>query len=67
MVEVRRVSDRVMADVLVFEVDMLRLICGYAQQSGRSLEEMQSFRDELKGEWDTHSASDFGMCVGDVN
>ena len=43
------VSDRVMAVVLVFEKDVLRLICGYAPQSGGSLEAKQSFYDELKG------------------
>ena len=37
VVEVRRVSDRVMT-VDVFEEDVLRLICGYAPQSERSLE-----------------------------
>ena len=40
MVDVRRVSDGVMT--VVFEEDVLRLICGYAPQSGRSLEEKQS-------------------------
>ena len=39
VVEVRRVSDRVMSVVVVFEEDGLRLICGHAPQSGRSLEE----------------------------
>ena len=29
--------------VVVFEEDVLRLICGNAQQSGRSLEGTQSF------------------------
>ena len=29
--------------VVVFEEEVLRLICGYALQSGRSLEEKQSF------------------------
>ena len=33
--QVIRVSDRVMAVVLVFEEDMLRLIRGYFPQSGR--------------------------------
>ena len=37
------VSDRVMAFVLVFEEDVLRLICGYAPQNGISLEEKRSF------------------------
>ena len=47
VVEVRMVCDRVMT-VVVFE-DVLRFICGYAPQSGRSLEEKRSFYDELSG------------------
>ena len=42
VVEVRRVSDRVMI-VIVFKEDVLKLICGYAPQSGRGLEEKHSF------------------------
>ena len=34
VVEVRRISDRLM-NVVVFEEDVLRLICGYALQRGR--------------------------------
>ena len=37
--EVRKVSDIVMAVMMVFEVDVLRLICDYAPQGGRCLEE----------------------------
>ena len=37
-----------MAVVLVFEEDVMRLICGYAPQSGGSLAEKQSVCDELK-------------------
>ena len=33
------VSDRMMTPVVVFKQDVLRLICGLAPQSGRSLEE----------------------------
>ena len=36
VVEVRRVSDGVVT-VVVFKEDVLRLICGYAAQIGRSL------------------------------
>ena len=43
VVEVRRVGDRVMAVVVVFEEDVLRLICRDAQQSGRSLDEKHPF------------------------
>ena len=47
---------------------MLRLICEYAPQSGRSLEEKQYFYDKLKCEWDIHSAADdLVMCIGDFN
>ena len=37
-----------MTVVLAFEEDVLRVIWGYAPQSVRSLEEKQSFHDELK-------------------
>ena len=53
--------------LVVFEEDVLRLICGFAPQSGRSLEEKQSFYDELKCELDMHSACDLVMCLGDFN
>ena len=43
---------------------MLRLICGYAQKSERSLEEKLSIYDELKGEWDKHSVGDLVMSLG---
>ena len=46
---------------------MLRLICWYAPQSGRSLEVKESFYDELKGEWDMYSADDLVMCLGYIN
>ena len=54
------------AVVLVLEEDDQRLICGYAPQSGRSLEEKQSFHDELKGEWNIHGVVDL-VRLGDSN
>ena len=39
VVEVRRVSDRAMAVVLAFEEDVLKILCRYALQSGRSFDE----------------------------
>ena len=66
VVEVRRVSGRVMT-VVVFEEDVLRLICGCALQGGRSFEEKLSFYDELTGEWDMHSAGDIFICLGDFS
>ena len=52
---------------VVLEVDVLRLICGYAPQGGRRSEEKQAFHDKLKCEWDMHSADDLVMCLGDIN
>ena len=66
VVEVRTVSNSVMI-VVVFEEHVLRLICGHALQNGRSLQEKQTFYDELKGEWDMHSASELVMCLGDFS
>ena len=56
-----------MTVVVVIEEDVLRLTCGYAPQSGRSLEGKQSFYDEQKCEWDMHSEGDVVLCLGDVN
>ena len=42
-------SDRVLAVVLDFEEDVLRLICGYAVQSGKRLEEKQSSCRKCEG------------------
>ena len=37
VVEVRRKSDRVMAIVLAFEKEVIKVICAYAPQVGRSI------------------------------
>ena len=42
VVEVRSVSDRVMT-LVIFEEDVLRLICGHVPQGGRSFEENSLF------------------------
>ena len=46
---------------------LLRLICGYAPQGGRSLERKLSFYDELKDEFDMNSVDDLVVCLGDFN
>ena len=68
VVDVRMVSYRVMTVVVVgFEENVLRLICEYAPQGQRCLQEKQSLYDELKGAWDMHSAGDLVMCMGDFD
>ena len=44
--------------MLVSEEDVVRLICGTTLQSGRSLEEKQTFYDNPRKEWDMHSEDD---------
>ena len=41
--EVRRKSDRVMAMVLAFEEEVIRVICAHAPQAGRSESEKDQF------------------------
>ena len=67
VVEVRMVNNRVMAVVLLIERDVLKQIYRHASQGERSLEEKPSFYDELKGQWEMHSADDLVMHLGDFN
>ena len=50
--------------MLVFEDDVLRLICGYSLQSVRGLKEKQCYDDELKSEWDMHGVNGLAVCLG---
>ena len=63
VVQVGRVNDIVMTVVLIFEEIVLGPICGCTQQSGRSLEEKQSFYYELKGDGYLHSVDDLVMYL----
>ena len=56
-----------MTFVVVFEEDVLSLICGYVAQSGRIFEEKKSFHDVLKCECNVHSAGDLVMCLGEFS
>ena len=51
----RRRNDRVMTILMVFEEEVVRVICGYAPQSGRTREEKEHFYDEMASEWDVQS------------
>ena len=52
IVEVQRKSDRVMAKVLVFEEEVISVICAYAPQMRRSDCEKDQFYYEMASEWD---------------
>ena len=67
VVEVRRVSDRVMAVVLAFEKDVLRFNLRVCSTKWEIFLRKHSFYDKLKGEWDMHSSGDLDMWLGDFN
>ena len=49
--------------MLVFEYDVLTFMWACCAK----VEEKQSFYDELKGEWNMHSAGDLVMFMGEFN
>ena len=51
--------------VVVFDEDVLSLICRCALHSGGRFEERQSFYNVLKGDCGMHSAGELVMCLGD--
>ena len=66
-VEVRRKSDRVMAIVLILGREVMRVICAYGPQSGRTDAEKVHFYDEMGSEWDLGSSSKIIVSLGDFN
>ena len=67
VVEVRRRSDRVMSIVMVFEEEVLRVICGYGPQSGRTNAEKKQFYNALASEWELHNEGELVLGMGDFN
>ena len=67
VVEVRRKSDRVMAIVMAFEEEVVRVICGYAPQRGRIDVEKEQFYDDMASEWDLRSKDELVLGLGDFN
>ena len=52
VVEVRRKYNRVMAIVLAFEEEVIRVTCAYAPQVGKSECEKDQFYNDMASEWD---------------
>ena len=67
VVEVRRKSDRVMAMVLAFEEEVIRVICGYGPQVGRSRCEKDQFYNDVASEWDLQNPSEVVLGLGNFN
>ena len=67
VVEVRRKSDRVMTVVMALEEEVVRIICVYGPQSGRTGAEKERFYDDLRSEWDLHSVGELVLGMGAFN
>ena len=67
VVEVRRKSDRVMEIALTLGKEVIRVICAYGPQSGRTDAEKVHFYDEMGCEWDLGSSSEIIVSLGDFN
>ena len=67
VVEVRRKSGRVMTVVMALEEEVVRIICVYGLQSGRTGAEKERFYDDLRSEWDLHNMGELVLGMGDFN
>ena len=67
VVEVRRRCDRVMAIGLVFEKEVVRVICAYAPQSGKPDAEKERFYEEMAREWSVANENELVLGLGDFN
>ena len=67
IVEVRRKSDRVMAIMLVLEEEVIRVICAYTPQVGKSECKKGQFCKDLASEWDLQSPGEVVLSLGDFN
>ena len=67
VVEVRRRCDRVMGIGLVFEEEVVRVICAYAPQSGKPDSEKELFYEEMAREWSMANANEMVLGLGDFN
>ena len=67
MVDVRRISDRVMVVGLAFGKQVIRVISAYGPQAGRPLKEKHRFYHELAGEYVLQNPSEVVCGQRDFN
>ena len=67
LVEVRRRCGRVMAIGLVFEEEVVRIICAYASRSGKPDAEKERFYEEMVREWSVANENELVLGLGDFN
>ena len=67
VVEVTRRCDRVMDIGLVFEKEVVRVICAYAPQSGKPDPEKERFYEEMARKWSVVNENELVLGLGDFN
>ena len=65
--EVSIKSDRVMAMELVFEEEVIRVICAYVLQLGRSECKKDQFYNNMASEWDLQNPGEVVFALGHFN
>ena len=67
VVEINRISDRVMVVVIIFGKKVVRIVCVYAPQCGRSMSEKEKFYEEMGRGCEVENANEVLICIGDFN
>ena len=67
VVEVQRKRDRVMAMVLACEEEVIRVLCAYVLQVGRSKYEKDQFYNDMASERDLQNPSEVVLGIGNFN
>ena len=67
VVEVLRKSDRVMTVVMAFEEEVVRILCAYDPQSGRTSAEKERFMMRWRAMWDKKNAGELVLGLGYFN
>ena len=67
LVVVRRRCDRVMTIKLVFEEEVVKVICAYAPQSGKPDAEKERFYEEMAREWTVANENKLVLGLSDFN
>ena len=67
VVEINRISDRVMVVVIIFGKKIVRIVCAYAPQCGRAMSEKEKFYEKMARGCEVENANEVLICLGDFN
>ena len=59
VVEIKRISDKVMVVVIIFGKKVVRIFCAYAPQCGRSMSEKKKFYEKMARGCEVENENDF--------